>query len=416
MPTCNQRPLDLFPRAWAEVDLDRLAANALNIARHVGGLERILATVKGDAYGHGAAEVSRRLHAIGVRRFGVATVEEGTELREAGVDGEILVLSPVLPEEVVAASAVDLSLTAGSLEFARAAHQVGEEMAFPCPLALHVGVDTGMGREGAMPADVSPIVARIRDSDHLRLAGLFTHFPSADDGRRAFTRRQIRQFSTLVERLGTEAAGVPRHAANSAAVLDYAESHLDFVRPGLLLYGIYPGPNVARAVEVSPVLSFWSRVIHLKSLPERHPVSYGRSFYTARDTRIASIGVGYGDGFFRAFSRGLGAVGVRGRRYEVCGNVTMDQVLIALGEEEAVEVGDPVLVLGEDAGLLLDADDLARALGTIPWEVLTAIGPRVPRVYVENGEPRRMRTLRGLRVMDGSAWVDPLATTNGENA
>lgn len=384
-------PQQMLSRAWLEVDLDRLVQNTRTVGAHVGGRERILATVKADAYGHGVVFCARAFVEAGVGWLGVATVEEGIEIRRARLEVPTLVLSPIIVADALLAAAHGLSVTISSLVALEelAAQATGAE------LGVHVGVDTGMGREGALPAEALALIRRAQELPNVSLEGVFTHFPAADEGVRAFTLGQLDRFQRVLEEAGVAAGPVLRHAANSAAVLDFPESHLDLVRPGLLLYGLFPSAAVSRSIEVDPVLAFKSRVTHFKTIPAGHTVSYGRRFRAASATRVAVVAVGYADGYSRSLSCGRGEVLIAGRRLPVIGNVTMDQILVELPSDLAVEVGDEVTLLGRDGREQIDVIEMARWRNTIPWEVLTGIGPRVPRIYLAEDEMVGARTLLG---------------------
>jgi alanine racemase len=381
----------MLARAWLEIDLDQLIANTQAVAAHVGGAERILATVKADAYGHGVVFSARALVAAGVGWLGVATVEEGIEIRQAGVETPILVLSPIVRDDVAVAAEYGLSIVLSSLDaLAGMLSALGGER-----LGIHVGVDTGMGREGALPAEAPALLQRALALPGLRIEGVFTHLPAADEGTRGFTLAQIERFLRILDDAGLNDGSLLRHAANSAGILDFPESHLDLVRPGLLLYGLYPSPAVSRSIPVRPVLAFKSRVTNLKVLPAGHSASYGRRFRAQRPTRVATVAVGYADGFSRSLSCGQGSVLIGGRRMSVIGAVTMDQTLVEVPAGSTVDLGDVAVLIGSQGGEEIDAAEMAARRRTIPWEVLTGIGPRVPRVYSSGGRTMGARTLLG---------------------
>ncbi|MAE69499.1 MAG: alanine racemase [Gemmatimonadetes bacterium] len=389
-------------RTWLEIDLDRLAANTAAVGRHVGGAERILATVKADAYGHGVVFCARAFVEAGVGWLGVATVEEGVEIRRAGLRAPVLVLSPIGVDEVAASAAHGLSITVSSVVYIEEIARVATQGR----IGVHIGIDTGMGREGALPEEASALIRRAYSIPELRVEGVFTHFPSADEGERAFTLGQLERFEAILNTAGVAGEPLLRHAANSAGVLDFPESHLDLVRPGLLLYGLYPSGAVSRTVRVDPVLAFKSRVTHIKRIPAGHPVSYGRRFHAERPTEIACVAVGYADGFSRRLSCERGEVLIDGRRHPVIGSVTMDQILVKLDGDSSVDVGDPVVLIGEDGAESIDVIEMAAIRETIPWDVLTGIGPRVPRIYLREGVRVGARTLLGRRSFEKGAEED----------
>ncbi len=404
-PSLTSKPVTIpttLARTWLEIDLDRLAANTAAVGRHVGGTERILATVKADAYGHGVVFCARAFVEAGVGWLGVATLEEGVEIRRAGLSAPILVLSPIGVEQVAAAAEHGLSITVSSVAYAEEIARLTKTS----PIGVHIGIDTGMGREGALPQEATALIHRAHSILTLRVEGVFTHFPSADEGERTFTLGQLERFEEILDAAGVAGEPLLRHAANSAGVLDFPESHLDLVRPGLLLYGLYPSGAVSRSVRVDPVLAFKSRVTHTKRIPVGHPVSYGRRYHAKRPTDIACVAVGYADGFSRRLSCERGEVLIDGRRHPVIGSVTMDQILVKLDSDSRVEVGDPVVLIGEQGTESIDVIEMAAKRDTIPWEVLTGIGPRVPRIYLREGVRVGARTLLGRRSFERGAEED----------
>ncbi len=399
----RERLQQMLSRAWLEIDLDQLIANTRAVAAHVGGAERILATVKADAYGHGVVFSARALVAAGVGWLGVATVEEGIEIRQAGMETPILVLSPIVGDDVAVAAEYGLSATVSSLTALREmAASLGTEQ-----LDVHVGIDTGMGREGALPAEAPALLRQALNLSSVCVRGVFTHLPAADQGVREFTLGQIEEFLGILEAMGLNDGSLLRHAANSAGILDFPESHLDLVRPGLLLYGLFPSAAVRQTIQVRPVLAFKSRVTHLKVLPAGHTVSYGRRFRAQRPTRVATVAVGYGDGFARSLSCGKGWVLIGGRRMQVIGAVTMDQVLVEVPAGAEVELGDVAVLIGCQGPAEITATEMAAWRQTIPWEVLTGIGPRVPRIYFRGGRATAARTLLGrFEIGDGNGFAE----------
>ena len=363
----------------AEVDLRALRFNLHQVQRLAGPGREILAVVKADAYGHGAAEVARCLAAEGVSALGVATVEEGAALRRAGLRCAIVVLGAPLPEVYPDLLEWDLVPTLSDVETARslasAALEAGRE------LAVQVKVDTGMGRLGLAADRAEEEVAAVASLPGLRVEGVFSHFADADLADPSFSREQLRRFLALREGLERRGVRVPSwHLANSAAVMVLPEAGLTGVRPGIMLYGYAPAEGFAPHVELRPVLTWRTRIVHLKEVPEGTPLSYGRTFVTRRRSRIATLAVGYADGYPRSLSN-RGRVLVRGRAAPVVGRVTMDMTLADVTEVPEARVGDPVTLIGRDGGEVLTAWDLARWAGTIAYEILCGIGPRVPRVY-----------------------------------
>jgi alanine racemase len=336
-----------------------------------------MAVVKADAYGHGAVPVSRAALRSGSTCLGVSSPEEGGELREAGMDIPILVLGLIQPEAAYKSVVLKLEQTICSLELAAALDQ--ESRKASTRIHVHVKVDTGMGRIGVLPENALAFVRRVRQFKNLNLTGIFSHFSSADDADKTFATRQLEIFNGVVREI--EAAGIhipKKHIANSAAILDLPQSYLDLVRPGIMLYGLYPSPHVSRSIKLRPAMTLRTKVSYVKSVPARTPISYGRTFFTQKETRVATLPVGYGDGYSRLLSN-RGTVLIKGQRAPLIGRVCMDMCLADVSGIKNVRVGDEVILFGEN----LSADEVAQNMGTINYEVVCGVGKRVPRVYVE---------------------------------
>lgn len=358
----------------AEILLDAIAHN-LQVVRQAAQGRKILAVVKADGYGHGIVPVSQKLQAEGVDGFGVALAEEGLELREAGIDRAILVLNGIhggAHRDVIAAG---LTPVLYEISEAAAFHAV----AGGHPIDVHLKVDTGMGRLGVPMASLTEFLTELRSFPSIRIAGLMTHLSTADVDP-DFVAAQLKSFAHadgLVRRYGHDP--VVRHAANSAALFRHPEAHFDWVRPGLALYG-YAGADSIDA-PLRPAMRWRTEVIRLRMLEPGESVGYGRAFRATQETRLATLPLGYGDGLLRSASN-RAQVLVRGHRCPVVGNVSMDLTTIDVSTVPDVVLGDEVLLLGEQEGESLDARDLARAAGTIPYEVLTNVSRRVPRLYL----------------------------------
>jgi alanine racemase len=382
---------------WVEIDLDAVVHNIREVRSRIGGDTTILLVVKADAYGHGAVEVARVAVDHGVDMLGVATLHEGIELRQAGIQEPILILSPPMENETPEIVEYELSSTVPSLAIARALSRVCVDKGRVA--AVHVEVDTGMGRSGVQFEEALPFITAVTKLPHLSLEGVFTHFPSSDDDTE-FTERQVVQFLELVDRLERKRIKVPlRHAANSGAVLGVAASlrpPLNMVRPGMMIYGLRPSGSAPDGFDLRPAMSFKSRIAQIRELPAGHPVSYGRTYTTPRPTRVAVIPVGYGHGYSWKLSN-AGAVLIRGRRAPVLGRVTMDVTMADIDEVADAAVGDEVVLFGRQDGTEITVDEIARLVGTINYEVICGIGKRVTRVYVRGGEAIGLRTLTERR-------------------
>ncbi len=364
----------------AEIDLSALRHNFRRIASRLPGGAGILAVVKANAYGHGALPVAAALSAEGARMFGVATVEEGIELREGGIRAPVVVLGGV--DEPQADEALSCELSAalyGAWQIpplAKAASRAGR------PFPVHVKVDTGMGRLGFLPEEVAGLLSDLPGRRELRVDGWMTHLSSADGGdeaSRSYTRRQLSDFAEDLPAVRRAFGGtVVVHALNSAGILTCADCVHDMVRPGILLYGCLPAEGLGAELGVRPVMRIVTKIASLKELPAGHPVSYGRRYVRDAPRRIAVVPVGYADGYRRDLSN-RAAMTVRGCPAPVAGTVCMDHTMIDVTEIPGADVGDDVVVLG---GAGASADALAAVCGTIPYEILTRVGRRIPRVVV----------------------------------
>ncbi len=368
-------------RCWAEVDLDALRSNLAWLRQRAGPAVKIMTVVKADAYGHGLKQIAALLMQSGTDVFGVANLAEARAIRSVGRGWPILMLGACLPDEIETCVKdhvmPTISTTAEVQAFAAAArklHRVVE---------VHLKVDTGMGRLGVVPAHALALAQSIAVTEGLRLQGLFTHFSSAEDDP-AFSSRQAAQFHDVIAQFSAAGIKPPLiHANNSAAILHESDTTFDVIRPGLLVYGILP-PGRRRLApplpELRPALSWHCRVALVKEVPKGTPLSYGHTFITPRRMRVATITAGYGDGYLRA-GRDRGCVLIHGHRCPVLGRVTMDQMLVDVTRAPATEPGDIATLIGRQGADEITATEVAAWLGTIPWEVLTAITHRVPRIY-----------------------------------
>jgi alanine racemase len=365
----------------AEIDLSAIAANVALACRLAGPGTEVMAVVKADAYGHGAVPVARTALDAGATWLGVAGPEEAVSLRAAGIASRILVLGPIALEQadLVAAHALDQCVSdPGQAEVLDRAGRAGGRV-----LALHLKVDTGMGRVGVQPRDVRGAAERIRALSSVRLVGLMTHFAEAEAEDPAFAREQLARFAEAARELA--AAGIPapiRHAANSAGLLFLPEARLDLVRPGIMLYGCHPRDRQRPAEPLlRPALRFRTVISQIHDVVRGESVSYGRTFVAPRDLRVATLPAGYADGVGRLLSN-RGHVLIHGRRVPIVGRVCMDMTMVDVTDLPEVSVGDEAVLIGRQGTAEISADEVADLQGTISYEVLCRIGPRVPRVYL----------------------------------
>ncbi len=368
----------------AEVDLAAIAANVQVACRLAGPGTAVMAVVKADAYGHGAVPVARAALAAGATWLGVAIPEEAAALRSAGIRSRILVLGPIAPEQAPVVVAHDLDQCVSDLSQATLLSRVAASGGGT--LRLHLKVDTGMGRVGVPPREVRAAAERIAGLPALRLAGLMTHFAESDADDPTFTREQLARFDEAARTLQAAGLALPLlHAANSAALVRHPEARLDLVRPGILLYGCPPcATRRPGDPALVPALRLRTAISQIADLSAGSSVSYGRTFVAARDMRVATLPIGYADGLPRLVS-GRGHALVRGRRVAIVGRVCMDMTMVDVTPVPEVCRGDEAVLIGRQGAEQITADEVADLAGTISYEILCRIGPRVPRVYSSAG-------------------------------
>jgi alanine racemase len=363
------------------IRLDHLTHN-MRLLQELVGNRSLWPAIKANAYGHGAEIVGRHLVQLGYNRLCVAHVAEAIDLIEAGVCATFLVLSASLPENSESIVAYDCEPVVCTLEMvealAQAAARAGKR------IAVHLKVDTGMGRIGIRPDEVSAFLARCRDFPTVVVRGLMSHFPLAPEADPSFARQQIALFRHVQE--ATKASRIMSyHLANSAAIFDLPEAHCDAARPGIAIYGLKPSPTIAnpRVHDLKPVLEWKTRITYLKEVPAGTGLSYGHTFHTARPSLIATVPIGYGDGLSRRLSNNLALV-VGGMRCAQVGDICMDQSLVDVTALRGrVQVGDEVVIIGQQGQAVVTVDELANKLGAINYEIVTSIAKRVPRIAIE---------------------------------
>jgi alanine racemase len=359
------------PRAWAEIDLSALRHN-FRVAREVGGCA-VMPVVKAGAYGHGLEEIAKALATEELAFFGVANVGEARRIRAAGVETRIYLLGATWSEERAEIVAQNWTPCLSSLAEARHFNALAKEMG-RC-LKVHLAVDTGMGRGGFVAEDLPQTHAELMTLEHLEIEGLGSHLPSADEDRE-FTLGQFACYEKVLAELGGADRFPWRHLSSSAGLLGYPAGSCNLTRPGLLLYGV--SPLLEHQPKLKTVMTLKSRVTLIRTLPAGHGISYGRSFVTTRPTRVATVGIGYGDGYPRHVSGNGAEVCIRGIRFPLLGRVTMDQVMIDVTDGPAVTEGDEVEMFGP----MISVAEIAKKASTISWEIFTGITPRVTRVYL----------------------------------
>lgn len=384
---------EILRRTWAEIDLDALAANFRAVRDCTGEGAQVCCVIKADAYGHGAVRVAKEFEELGADWFAVSNIEEALQLRKAGIGKPVLVLGFTPAEEAGALAENGISQCVFSLDYARELSLYAQRAGAVVP--IHIKVDTGMGRLGFCYQDFlrdSGTLDEIQEActlPGLHPQGAFTHFASADEGAGGdvFTMRQFGCFKELLEALEREGIHFEmRHCANSGAVLDHPMSHLDMVRAGVILYGLYPSADVRNRPDLTPVLSLRSVVSHVKTVHPGATISYGREFTAQHEMRAATIPVGYADGYPRMLSPGGAQVLIRGVRCPILGRICMDQMVADVSALPKVKPGDTVTLIGRDGDDAITADELAAWEHTINYEVVCALSKRVPRVYLKGGK------------------------------
>lgn len=375
---------------WAEIDLDALEYNVKNIKRKVGNKE-LIAVVKADAYGHGAVDTVPTLLENGVNKLAVACISEGLELRNNGIKAPIMILGYTPLECAEELVKYDIEQTVYDLEYTKKLSSIA--VSLEKRAKVHIALDTGMGRIGFMPNEKSIAdVVEISKLEGIEIEGLFTHFAVADELDKTYTYEQFNKLSRFSEELKERNINIPfKHSSNSGAIIDLPETYLDGVRAGIILYGYYPSDEIKKEnLSIKPVLTLKAQIAHVKEMDKDMYISYGRTFKTEKKSIIATIPIGYADGYARNLS-GKVKVIVKGKLVNVVGRICMDQCMIDVTGISDVNVGDEVIILGEENGVTYNADNLAMELETINYEILCMIKQRIPRVYVKGGEVIKVR-------------------------
>jgi alanine racemase len=375
---------------WAEVDLDKLAHNMREIRKAAQSRE-IIAVIKADGYGHGALDIAPTLLQNGATRIAVAVLNEAVELRRGGIEEPIMVLGFTPPSLIDMLIRYDIEQTVYSYDLAREISQLAKKKNKVAK--LHIALDTGMGRIGFLPNEESAEeVYKISKLPNIIIEGLFSHFSSADEEDKSYTELQLDRYNYFYNRLAEKGVRVNiRHIANSAAIIDMPESHFEAVRPGIILYGYYPSQEVQRQkIALKPVMSLKTNIVHIKNLPAGEYISYGRKFKTSRESIIATLPVGYADGYTRLLFNKAKVI-VNGSFVPVIGRICMDQCMVDVTDIPGVKLGDEVVLMGEQEGLEFTADHIAELIGTINYEITCMISKRVPRVYIKGGKVVKIR-------------------------
>lgn len=361
---------------WAEIKLSNLNHNLAQIRKIIASGVKVMVCIKADAYGHGLIPVAKRLVCCGVDYLGVASIDEGIKLRKANIGLPILVLGLILKNDIEPLFKYGLSATVSSEELALALNK--RALSLDKPANIHIKIDTGMGRIGVAHKQALKFIKYIQRLKFVNTEGIFTHFACADSNRN-FTSRQTALFGGLIAELRKEAISIPLvHAANSAGIINYEDSHFNMVRPGLIVYGLYPFN--AACINLKPVLSLKTKVIYVKKMPKGRGISYGHTYVTKKNTTIVTLPIGYGDGYPRNLSD-RAPVLIRGKRFKISGRICMDQMMVDV-QDTPVKIGDEVVLIGCQGKNKITAEELAGLSNTIPYEITCGLGSRIPRVYI----------------------------------
>ena len=363
---------------YLEVNLPQLRKNVEAIGAHVSPA-RVMLMVKANAYGHGIEGIAPFIEPY-VDYFGVALPEEGIHLRELGITKPVLVAGGTLPEQVHIIAEYDLTLTGASIKLLNAAEDVSRSIGKR--VKTHLKIDTGMERVGVREYEAEALIERSTSCSHIEVEGIYTHLANSELRDKTYSSLQLERFQEVLNIYEKRSIPLPllRHVCNSGGILNLPEAHFDIVRPGILFYGVYPGDEVDRVVDVKPALTWRSSVAYSKITRPGRPVSYGSLWRAEAETRIVTIPCGYADGYFRRMTNRAQVI-LNGRKYPQVGRICMDQFMVNVGEDEA-QIGDEVVLLGESNNERITAEDLAAWMGTNEYEVLTNISARVPRLYI----------------------------------
>ncbi|TDO86493.1 alanine racemase [Halanaerobium saccharolyticum] len=377
----KEMELELKRPAWIEIDLSALKINYNFIRSKINKKTKIAAVVKANAYGHGAVRVAQKLSQLGVEYFCVGSPDEGIELRKAGITEPILVLAEVLPDQYDDIIQGDLIQTAACSETLEALNEAGIRAAKT--IKVHLKIDTGMGRIGFFPEKLPEVYTSAQKLDNIQIEGVFSHLAAADEENKEFSYLQLQKFNSALEKIKNAGFHLPLvHIANSAAVIDLKESSLDLVRPGIMLYGLLPSAELNQEADLKPLLSFKTRVVQLRQLPAGSAVSYGSTYKTENEEKLAVLPIGYKDGYPRLLSN-QGEVLIKGKRAPIRGRVCMGQTIVSVDQIENVEVGDEVVLIGKQGAEEISASEIARLCGTINYEIVCGLSERLEKIYFD---------------------------------
>jgi len=379
---------------WLEIDLDAIAHNVRIIRQIVGKSAQIIAIVKANAYGHGAVEVSKIVLENGVTMLGVGVIDEGIALREAGIKAPILVCGLATNDELELLVTYALTATVCDLKTVGTLSKIANKK--KKTVRVHIKIDTGMGRLGIPSRETLDFVKKIKQIENIEIEGIFTHFAATNEEDGTYTRRQFEKYKKALLELEREGIDIPlKHVANSAAILNSYCPYLNAVRPGIIIYGLFPSPKTKRTIQLKPAAEFKTRIVFLKKVPAGSSIGYGRTYTTTRPTKIATLPLGYADGYSWLLSN-KGEVLVGGKRAPVIGRICMDLCMIDVTHIPGVQVGDEVVLWGKQASQMISAEEVAQRIESIVYEVICMIDKeRIPKVFIRNGKPFKVKSSTG---------------------
>jgi len=383
---------DSYRDTWAEVSLNAIKENVIAFKNHIGKDTKLMAVVKADGYGHGAVQVAKEAIASGADYLAVALLDEAIELRQAGIDFPILVLGYTQPDGIPIAIEQAITLTIFTEESAQSTKLEAERRQKTA--RVHLKIDSGMNRIGVRTKEEALQIIEALTSDYVWLEGAFTHFADADNLDPIYTEKQFHQFKQIVSFLRMRRNISIIHCCNTAATIAYPDMHLDMVRVGIGLYGLYPEAHLKKMIHLTQAMSLKTKPVYIKSVDADTAISYGLTFTTTKESIIATIPIGYADGFSRLLSN-QGDVTVHGKRAPIVGRICMDQSMVDITEVGNISIDDVITIFGEPADGFIAMEEVANLMGTIHYETACLIGKRVPRVYVRNGKTIENNRLKG---------------------
>jgi len=389
----------LLGPTWVEINLDAIAQNVKNIKKLIGERSELMAVVKGNAFGHDISEVPSVVLNNGATRLAVARLEEGISLRKAGITVPILVLGLTLKEQ--AKLLILYNIIPAVCDFEMIERLSKSAVKMNRIARVHLKIDTGMGRLGILSEDALSFIKKLMHLNNIEIEGIFTHFSVADERDKTYTENQFKKFTEVLNILEREGIKIPiKHVGNSATLLDLPHMWLDMVRPGIAIYGLYPSIEVQKTIKLFPAHSFKTRIVFIKELPLGKCIGYGRTYTTTKKrTKVASLPVGYADGYNRLLSN-QGEVLVRERRVPIIGRVCMDQCMVDVTDLPLVEIGDEVVLWGRQGEELITVEEIAEKIKTINYEIVHIPDKkRVPKLFIKDGRPYKIKSMLGERLL-----------------